>query len=280
MMRFLRGGEIVVRLTGWLASVAVVLTMVAAAPAVAQLVTTRTLCGPTLPRVLSSPTPAVAAFFGQRSQLAGDGAVRFEGSGGLKGIGLYRLLESEQVMNQYPIQFGVVLDGKGSVVVREHEKIDKKVGDYADGDVLEVAIVESVVHYKKNGETLYVSPQSPRFPFDLTLCGEVGFSLSNEWPNVPYNLSPVPVARATRRRVVGKPIRFDASRSTDDDGRIKTYQWDFGDDKKAQGVTVDHIYVAAGRYIVTLRVRDDRLQPAEATLVMNVEVEPVPPAAK
>jgi hypothetical protein len=266
--------------TGRLAST--LLIVLAASPAASQLVTGHTLCEPKLPLVLTS-SQYPFQFWGDRAHLSGDGAIRFEYQGGSAGVGLYRFEDNDRLAGHYQIQLGLFLDGKGGVVVREHQNADKKVGDAAVGDIFEIAIVNGAPQYIRNGETLHVSSQNLHFPFELTLCGDSApaFVLSKEWNRRQrYNQPPVPVARASRRRVPGKPIRFDASRSTDEDGRIKRYQWDFGDGTKAKGVTVDHTYELAGYYIVKLRVMDEALETAETLLDMSVEVEPDPPAAR
>jgi PKD repeat protein len=53
-------------------------------------------------------------------------------------------------------------------------------------------------------------------------------------------------------------VSVDASSSTDPDGQIRTYAWDFGDGSSAGGVTAVHTYGAPGTYVVTLAVTDDR----------------------
>ena len=50
---------------------------------------------------------------------------------------------------------------------------------------------------------------------------------------------------------------FDASGSSDADGTIKSYDWDFGDGKKTSGVKVTHKFVK-GSYDVTLLVTDNQ----------------------
>jgi PKD repeat protein len=51
---------------------------------------------------------------------------------------------------------------------------------------------------------------------------------------------------------------FDASGSTDTDGTISTYAWDFGDGNSDFGVVVQHAFATAGPHTVTLTVTDNR----------------------
>lgn len=50
---------------------------------------------------------------------------------------------------------------------------------------------------------------------------------------------------------------FDAAASTDADGSITTYDWDFGDGATVSGVSPDHGYASDGNYTVTLVVADN-----------------------
>jgi len=50
---------------------------------------------------------------------------------------------------------------------------------------------------------------------------------------------------------------FDGSDSTDSDGTIESYAWDFGDGTTGSGVTTTHTYDAGGDFTVTLTVTDD-----------------------
>jgi len=55
-------------------------------------------------------------------------------------------------------------------------------------------------------------------------------------------------------------VRFDASRSTDSDGRVAQYAWDFGDGvvlNTADGRQITHVYARAGKFTVTLIVTDN-----------------------
>jgi PKD repeat protein len=52
-------------------------------------------------------------------------------------------------------------------------------------------------------------------------------------------------------------IDFDGSKSSDDDGTIATYAWDFGDGNNGTGITASHTYATTGTFPVTLTVTDD-----------------------
>jgi len=55
----------------------------------------------------------------------------------------------------------------------------------------------------------------------------------------------------------GVTVFFSGEDSVDPVGRIVSYEWDFGDGGKAEGVDAEHSYVAGGTYRVTLKVTDD-----------------------
>jgi len=53
-------------------------------------------------------------------------------------------------------------------------------------------------------------------------------------------------------------VDFDASASSDPDGSITSYHWDFGDTTTGSGITTSHTYSNAGSYLVVLTVIDDQ----------------------
>ncbi|HEX9709113.1 MAG TPA: PKD domain-containing protein [Candidatus Thermoplasmatota archaeon] len=76
---------------------------------------------------------------------------------------------------------------------------------------------------------------------------------------------------------IGEAVLFDASASSDPDGELALYQWNFGDGAAATGVTASHMYAAAGTYTVSLTVHDpEGLQNAD---VQNVTVNAPPTAS-
>ncbi len=52
-------------------------------------------------------------------------------------------------------------------------------------------------------------------------------------------------------------VTFDASGSTDPDGTIVAYHWDFGDNETATEAAPSHVFAAAGSFEVTLTVTDN-----------------------
>jgi N-acetylmuramoyl-L-alanine amidase/PKD repeat protein len=70
----------------------------------------------------------------------------------------------------------------------------------------------------------------------------------------------------------GVNITFDGSASTDSDGTIAEYQWDFGDGTVlTNGKMPTHAYASAGAYTVKLKVKDDDgALSTEATVAVTV----------
>jgi PKD repeat protein len=52
-------------------------------------------------------------------------------------------------------------------------------------------------------------------------------------------------------------VNFDGSTSTDNDGNILSYEWDFGDGGSASGALANHTYSAVGIFNAKLTVTDD-----------------------
>lgn len=92
-------------------------------------------------------------------------------------------------------------------------------------------------------------------------------------PNVP----PIAEAGEDQTAVVGAEIILDGSASTDQDGSITTYVWDFGDGKTNTGVTIPHAYAEVGIYTVVLTVTDSNEATDTDTLIVNVTEEEVNP---
>jgi PKD repeat protein len=71
------------------------------------------------------------------------------------------------------------------------------------------------------------------------------------------NVAPTSNPNGPYSGTVGTPVSFDGSGSTDSDGTIVSYAWDFGDGNGGAGISPSHTYAAAGLYTVTLIVTDN-----------------------
>lgn len=99
-----------------------------------------------------------------------------------------------------------------------------------------------------------------------------GYTLVEKEIEVSKNSAPV--ARFTvepgLEGSTGTTFVFDGSKSTDAEGKVKDYLWEFGDGSKARGkVVVEHKYAKEGSYTVSLTVYDNQNQassPAEEKL--------------
>ena len=78
------------------------------------------------------------------------------------------------------------------------------------------------------------------------------------YPPILPNKTPIANAGPDQDAFVNETIQFDGSKSKDEDGKIVSYNWAFGDGETAQGVNVTHRYASPGTYTVTLKVTDDK----------------------
>jgi PKD repeat protein len=91
---------------------------------------------------------------------------------------------------------------------------------------------------------------------------------------MPYNQPPAALADASvTEAYAGESVQFDGTGSSDDDGEIVSYVWDFDDGHIAEGATPEHIFDAVGTYTVTLTVTDNR--GAESSDQILIEVQEV-----
>jgi len=86
-----------------------------------------------------------------------------------------------------------------------------------------------------------------------------------------FNVTPV-AAFTVRATIVevGESLAFSAILSSDEDGIIAKFEWDFGDGGSATGESVTHTFTATGQYTVVLRVTDNRGATSTAQKVITV----------
>jgi serine protease len=88
------------------------------------------------------------------------------------------------------------------------------------------------------------------------------------------NDAPVANAGADQIVVVGTSVLFDGSASTDSDGTIVDYSWDFGDSTAGSGISPSHTYTTVGVYTATLTVMDDDGAIGDDTVDITVTAVP------
>jgi len=71
-------------------------------------------------------------------------------------------------------------------------------------------------------------------------------------------------------------VILNASGSSDNDGSIVSYSWDFGDNSSQAGVEAEHIYNISGNHVVTLTVTDDGGATGTATVTVQVATNSPP----
>jgi PKD repeat protein len=71
---------------------------------------------------------------------------------------------------------------------------------------------------------------------------------------------------------------FDASASSDSDGTIALYDWNFGDGNTGTGVTVNHTYAGEGTYIVVLNVTDNLGATSSTNTMFTASPQPPEPS--
>ncbi|MEJ8473672.1 PKD domain-containing protein [Roseibium algae] len=135
---------------------------------------------------------------------------------------------------------------------------------------------------KANAETVtkrFVSPG--RYNVSVLVDDGMGRTSSQREASkiILVNQPPIAVAGPNRLACPGAPVRFDASASSDADGAIGRYEWDFGDGMIGAGVTPEHSFDRPGTYNITLKVTDTSgasCSVQEDTLTVTVNA---PPAA-
>ncbi|MDQ7062964.1 MAG: PKD domain-containing protein [candidate division KSB1 bacterium] len=110
----------------------------------------------------------------------------------------------------------------------------------------------------------------------LTVTDDLG-ATSSDGVLVTVNANQAPTADAggDQSAAINTTLTFDGSGSSDPDGQIVQYNWDFGDGATATGQTVNHAYRAAGTYTVTLTVTDNGgLMAQDQAMVTISSVQP------
>lgn len=103
--------------------------------------------------------------------------------------------------------------------------------------------------------------------------GKTGSTYHNITVAEPTTPNERPIARFSFSPSTGLyplPVTFDGSASSDPDGRISQYWWDFGDGRTATGRVVTHTYTRYGTFMIRLTVRDNMGAAASTSKTIRV----------
>ncbi len=110
------------------------------------------------------------------------------------------------------------------------------------------------------------------YPVTLTVTDNLGAKGSTSQDVVVRNPNQPPVAAFTTSQW-GMSLTADGASSSDPDGTIASYSWNFGDGTQAgTGSPASHVYATAGTYSVTLTVTDD--SGGTGTAAQTVTIDP------
>lgn len=100
--------------------------------------------------------------------------------------------------------------------------------------------------------------------------GATGVDTASVTADPPANVPPTAEANGPYSEIEGSAISFSSAGSTDSDGTITGYSWDFGDGYTSTQTNPSYTYASAGSYTVTLTVTDNEGATGNDTASVNV----------
>jgi hypothetical protein len=117
--------------------------------------------------------------------------------------------------------------------------------------VLDIPMTNGATHqYSVNWESFSEGEEGVTVQIDSDSDGVFEETKTLRPPMASFTFSPSNIS-------VNEEINFDASQSSDADGEIVSYQWNFGDGKTSTGQVATYAYSVPGEYLVSLVVVDN-----------------------
>ena len=167
-------------------------------------------------------------------------AVVLSGCTGIDDTQLIAAFTVNNPANTFGVTFNASLssDSNGSIISYEWHYGD---GSTGIGKIVKHTYVESRIYYA----TLTVIDDTGKM---ASITNKVDLSSVNEKPIAMFT---------TRVMKKDYTIRFNGGKSTDSDGTITTWFWNFGDGTSGYSKVIKHTYAEAGTYRVILLVTDN-----------------------
>ncbi len=153
-----------------------------------------------------------------------------------------------------------VLSNKAKECVGERVEFDASASKDPDNDSLEYiwSFGDGVV---KDGPVIMAHSYAKGGDYKVSVRVGDGQGSACSWATAESSIkiNTPPIANAGPNMVCCTIVEsiFDGSKSSDADGDLLSYHWDFGDGSTARGEWVKHIYTKPGTYTVVLRVDDN-----------------------
>ncbi len=112
------------------------------------------------------------------------------------------------------------------------------------------------------------------YPVQLQVEDTTGLVCGKDQDQAIIKVVESPVAKAGKaiQACANSPVRFDGSQSTDSDGLVNSFFWDFGDGATGGGATPEHAYSKPGTYTAKLTITGDQIEQCDSTDSDTVEV--------
>ncbi len=119
------------------------------------------------------------------------------------------------------------------------------------------------------------------FTWQAAAAGTAGLvNTGQSFGTPPPNVAPVAEANGPYAALTGAAITFSSTGSTDSDGTIASWLWNFGDGATSTLANPTHAYAAGGTYTATLTVTDNGGAQASDTATVTITVPNVAPVAQ
>ena len=178
------------------------------------------------------------------------------------------------VVNQAPT---ATISSADTVNKKESILFDSSLSTDPNGDVLSYSWNfgdGSLIQVSTNTSVNHVYSTSGTYTITLTVSDGETSTVTNKVITV---LNQGPSAIITAADTVNKNAitLYDASLSTDPNGDVLSYSWNFGDGVTATGVNVNHAYVTSGSYTVQLTINDGESSVVTSKVITVTNQAPV-----